>query len=336
MTEETKTNVNTQHTRRIQQIQVEISAAECDLTTLRSLVWHGVDCELRSYVWQLLIGYLPVTLDRRAQALERKRNEYLQYRAEIYEERSQHQTEKHLKDLKQIEDDIPRTQPDVPMFRDEPIREVLRRILYIWSVRHPASGYVQGINDLCSIFLIVFMMPYCSFRILAEPGSLPENMDELEADAYWCLNIMVESIQDYFFPSSPGIQRALIKISEIIFRVKQELIYHFKGEQLEMIHFSFRWFNCMFIREFSLPMLFRVWDALFTMQDGFRILSVYIAAAIVLRWEKELIGKNFSELMIFLQNLPTSRWTEREIEELLSQSYVYFTWFESSPNHLKA
>lgn len=131
MTEESKTNVNTQSSRRMLQIQNEISTPECDLINLRSLVWHGVDPHLRSQVWQLLIGYLPVTLNRRAQTLERKRNEYHQYRSQIYQERSQHQTEKYIKDQKQIEDDIPRTQPEVPIFRDEPIREVLRRILYI-------------------------------------------------------------------------------------------------------------------------------------------------------------------------------------------------------------
>lgn len=146
---------------------------------------------------------------------------------------------------------------------------------------------------------------------------------------------MVESIQDYFFPSSPGIQRALIKISEIVTRVDNKVIDHFKSEQLEMIHFSFRWFNCMFIREFDIPILFRVWDALFTMPDGFSILSVYIAASLVLKWAKELINKTFSELMIFLQNMPTHRWGEREVEELLSQAYVYFSWFQHSPKHLR-
>jgi hypothetical protein len=32
----------------------------------------------------------------------------------------------------------------------------LERMLYIWAIRHPASGYVQGINDLATPFVIVF------------------------------------------------------------------------------------------------------------------------------------------------------------------------------------
>lgn len=36
----------------------------------------------------------------------------------------------------------------------------MERILYIWAIRHPASGYVQGINDLLTPFLVVFLTPF--------------------------------------------------------------------------------------------------------------------------------------------------------------------------------
>jgi hypothetical protein len=31
------------------------------------------------------------------------------------------------------------------------------RILFVWSMRHPASAYVQGINDLCAPLLLEFL-----------------------------------------------------------------------------------------------------------------------------------------------------------------------------------
>lgn len=34
---------------------------------------------------------------------------------------------------------------------------MLIRILFIWSMRHPASAYVQGINDLAAPFILVFL-----------------------------------------------------------------------------------------------------------------------------------------------------------------------------------
>lgn len=33
----------------------------------------------------------------------------------------------------------------------------MERILYIWAIRHPASGYVQGINDLVTPLYVVFL-----------------------------------------------------------------------------------------------------------------------------------------------------------------------------------
>ena len=36
----------------------------------------------------------------------------------------------------------------------------LERVLYIWAIRHPASGYVQGINDLATPFFQVFLSAY--------------------------------------------------------------------------------------------------------------------------------------------------------------------------------
>ncbi len=39
-------------------------------------------------------------------------------------------------------------------------QEMVERILYIWAIRHPASGYVQGINDLVTPFLIVFLQDH--------------------------------------------------------------------------------------------------------------------------------------------------------------------------------
>ena len=36
----------------------------------------------------------------------------------------------------------------------------LERILYVWAIRHPASGYVQGINDLATPFFQVFLSSY--------------------------------------------------------------------------------------------------------------------------------------------------------------------------------
>jgi hypothetical protein len=91
------------------------------------------------------------------------------------------------------------------MFRKPEIQESLRRVLFIWAVRHPASGYVQGINDLSSILLIVFLQPYYDTDICAGDIEITESLNVAEADVYWCLTRILDGILDYFIPSTPGI-----------------------------------------------------------------------------------------------------------------------------------
>lgn len=44
--------------------------------------------------------------------------------------------------------------------------QALERILFIWAIRHPASGYVQGINDLLTPFFVVFLSEFVSKSVL--------------------------------------------------------------------------------------------------------------------------------------------------------------------------
>ena len=39
--------------------------------------------------------------------------------------------------------DIPRTNPTFKLFQNKIVQDSLERILYVWAIRHPASGYVQ-------------------------------------------------------------------------------------------------------------------------------------------------------------------------------------------------
>jgi len=47
-------------------------------------------------------------------------------------------------------------------------------------MRHPASGYVQGINDIVTPFLIVFLSEYCTINL--EKLTMPEKFDEISGE----------------------------------------------------------------------------------------------------------------------------------------------------------
>lgn len=58
---------------------------------------------------------------------------------------------------RQILVDMPRLHPDVPLFHQEPMQALLSRMLYIWGARHPATGYVQGIDDVASVIVVALL-----------------------------------------------------------------------------------------------------------------------------------------------------------------------------------
>lgn len=69
--------------------------------------------------------------------------------------------------LRQIVVDLPRTAITIPLFSQLLLREMAERILYIFAVRHPACGYVQGMNDLLVPVVLVILEGYLIARQLA-------------------------------------------------------------------------------------------------------------------------------------------------------------------------
>ena len=46
------------------------------------------------------------------------------------------------KNFKQIKIDVYRTQPEVKLFASQLMQTMLIRLLFVWSMRNPASAYV--------------------------------------------------------------------------------------------------------------------------------------------------------------------------------------------------
>lgn len=44
---------------------------------------------------------------------------------------------------------------------------------------------------------------------------------------------------------------------------------------------------------------------------------------------------NFQEILMFLQALPTKEWTEKDIELLLSEAFIWQSLFRGSRAHLR-
>lgn len=314
---------------------------DVNLSELRNVSWTRIPDEVRGPVWQLLLGYLPTKLERRDATLTRKRQEYFDCIPMYYSSSSSERSEDDQKMLRQILLDIPRMNPGMPFFHSAQVRRSFERILYIWAIRHPASGYVQGINDLVTPFYAVFLAHQISSGVIADINKIDvsaldsEILNAVEADCYWCLTKLLDDVQDHYTVSQPGLQRMVYRMQGIIQRIDQPLHDHLMAESVSFNHFAFRWMNCFLVRELELVAIVRLWDTyLAEDREGFDKFHVYVCAALLVTWSKQLRNMGFQELIVFLQDLPTRGWDIDRIQEVLGQAYILKTLFNESPNHI--
>jgi len=215
----------------------------------------------------------------------------------------------------------------------------MERVLYIWSERHPASGYVQGMNELATPFIAVLLAAEQNAMLedLEVDHHVGTSLDAVEAGTYWLLTKFLSDIQDHYTAGQPGIQQMVVKLRDIVRRIDEKLYTHFEREGLDFMQFSFRWMNCLLIRELPFPCVVRLWDAYIAEpSEGASSFHVYMCAVFLIYWAPQLKQMDFTQLMLFMQKLPTGNWRTKEIETLLAEAFVLKSLFHSAPKHLSS
>ncbi|XP_067861006.1 TBC1 domain family member 22A isoform X5 [Heptranchias perlo] len=298
---------------RLEKFRQLLAGPNTDLEELRKCSWSGIPRPVRPITWKLLSGYLPANVERRESTLQRKRAEYFAFIEQYYDSRN----EEHHQDT---------------------YRQIFERILFIWAIRHPASGYVQGINDLVTPFFVVFVFEYIEGEVENfDVSSLPDEvLQNIEADSFWCMSKLLDGIQDNYTFAQPGIQRKVKALQELVSRIDEQIHQHLQQSEVEYLQFSFRWMNNLLMRELPLRCTIRLWDTYQSEPEGFSHFHLYVCAAFLIRWRKEIMEeKDFQGLMILLQNLPTMHWGNEEISVLLAEAYRLKYAFADAPNHYK-
>jgi len=276
---------------------------------------------------------MPLPTGLRSSTLERKRGEY-QSLVDLTFAKGKDGLDQQI--WHQIEIDVPRTRPGVPLWMHSSTQRCLERILYVWAIRHPASGYVQGINDLATPFFEVFLSAYLDADPEEiNPAILPAPvLAAVEADSFWCLSRLLDGIQDNYITAQPGIQRSVKRMAELVARIDAPLSEHLATQGVEFMQFAFRWMNCLLMREISVKNTVRMWDTyLAEGPDAFSQFHLYVCSAFLVRWSEKLREMDFQGIIMFLQSLPTQEWTDDEIEMLLSEAFVLNSIWHNAQSH---
>jgi len=313
-----------------------LSGSPVNMSELEKLAWSGVPRQYRSRVWQMLCGYQPP--GRGEEVVKRRREEYQGY-VNQYFNNKEGDSKDNKDTFRQIAIDVPRMSPLVGLFQQRCVQEMVERILYIWAIRHPASGYVQGINDLVTPFLMVFLQDFVD-KDVTKNSFVFEELDEtirknIEADSFWCMTKVLDGIQDNYTFAQPGIQVKIRQLEELLKRVDVKLHNHIVGHDVQYLQFSFRWMNNLLLRELPLNATIRLWDTYLSESDGFNKFHLYVCAAFLCRWKQDLESKkDFQSILLFIQNVPTAKWHDKDISLLVAEAYQLKYMFADAPSHL--
>ncbi|XP_063074217.1 TBC1 domain family member 22A [Engraulis encrasicolus] len=294
---------------RLDKFRQVLAGPNTDLDELRKLSWSGIPRQVRPITWKLLSGYLPANAERRESTLQRKRQEYFGFIEQYYDSRNDEHHQDTYRQIHidiprmspetlvlqpkvtEIHIDIPRTNPLIPLFQQASVQEIFERILFIWAIRHPASGYVQGINDLVTPFFVVYVFEYIEEEVENfDVSSLQEEaLRNIEADSFWCMSKLLDGIQDNYTFAQPGIQRKVKALEELVSRIDETVHRHMQQYEVEYLQFAFRWMNNLLMRELPLRCTIRLWDTYQAEPEGFSHFHLYVCAAFLVRWRKEIL-----------------------------------------------
>jgi len=243
----------------------------------RNACWFGIENGLRPMAWKLLLGYLPRNTLWRVQSLINKRRKYLFCLDKYYYQKCS-RTLQEQAILTQIEKDIPRVCHG-SLLKHRRIQLMMTRVLYIWSIHHPEAAYCQGMNEILVPFIHVFVYEYLVVHYNYDSSQIKISMSgadiltedqylEIEVDVSGCFRLFMETIENLYVGDQVG---NLVHVNHMQFVVQEEdeeLFNHMISEQVHFKDFAFQWFHCMFVREFDIHVITRIWDTYLSIHNG--------------------------------------------------------------------
>ena len=239
---------------------------------------------------------------------------------------------------RQIEIDLPRTL--ISLLHDRRVVLLFRHVLFVWAVRHPASSYVQGMNDILQPFFFIFIQQYypdlTPNEIINKPNIddvTDEQLADIEADCFWCFSRLLDGIQDAYTKDQPGLYRMIDNLQKVIKKENPTLASYISDQEIPYTDFTIRWMGCLFVRDFHLEQLFRIWDMFVSDPTKIALTEVYICASMLEILSDDLLQCPKTDFIMKIQSITPDYWTMDKVEFILALSYVYQNDFPLSQNN---
>eukprot|EP00035_Acanthoeca_spectabilis_P023014 m.447160 g.447160 ORF g.447160 m.447160 type:complete len:702 (+) comp19477_c0_seq1:71-2176(+) len=255
---------------------------------LRELIFRGGFHEnVRADGWKFLLGYRPVPGQTVESFAEQKREEYeIMKRQWVSVSEVQYANHAAFRErVERVAKDVSRTDRETDYFRDAgPHLESLGAILCTWCMYNFDLGYVQGMSDLAAVILSV--------------------VDD-EVVAFWCFVGLMDTVhgaQVNFATDQLGMKGHLEDLATLLRFVDPQMMSSLEASQCGNMYFTFRWLLIFLKREFSVPDIKVLWEVMWTKHLSHKY-HIFMCFAILEMHKSELIGKEFDEMLQFINSL---------------------------------
>ena len=302
-----------------------------NLSELKKSLYSGISQKIRPSVYRKLLKYMPLKNNNEKKILEQKRKNYKNFTKIYNEEKYISQSDiKIIEMISLIKKDVQRTLPLNYYFRNKLVQNSMVRILFIYSLRHPSNFYTQGLNDILAIFFFIFSSECFKIsysELENEYLDMKKNITEekllnIEADCFYCFSDLMSNLKNNYISDFVGIKENFIYVEKYLKILDKNLFYHLKKNDIDIMHFAFKWNFCLLLREFSVKLCIKLMDFYLIEDLEYNDFCVHLMICLLLKFSYDLMKLEKEKVIIFVQNLPTKMWGYKDIEILASEAYA--------------
>ena len=171
--------------------------------------------------------------------------------------------------------------------------DVLKRILFIYTVFCPDISYHQGMNEL----LAPIYYCYSYDKTYTE-----ETEENIEADSFWSFYYLMSKVsQSFVSANDKGLEIKSFIFQKCLEFVDDEIYKNLTRVNIRNEYYCYKWFILLFSQEFEINDLLKIWDLVFSHEDKYYYV-VYIGLAILMMKKDTIVKGEMVDVMQSLQN----------------------------------
>jgi len=171
--------------------------------------------------------------------------------------------------------------------------DVLKRILFIYSIICPDISYHQGMNELLAPIYYIYSY---------DKEFTEETEENIEADSFWSFHYLMSKIsQSFVSPNDQGLAIKAFIFEKCLDYVDDEITNSLRRLNIMSEFYCYKWFILLYSQEFEINDLFKLWDLILSQEDKYYY-TIYIGMAILIMKKNTIVNGQMYEVMNTLQN----------------------------------